>query len=191
MRGKVVTGVTTTRRFNNGAIEPKWKLRNGRPMVRTVLALLTLLALSAPAIAVEEPPTASYSASAGCRAPVVALDVPGCRVAHTGVVTLVDCAGNACNLTLSGGASATGLLPGKQDIASAILADARVAICSAGSVTTSGAALACEGDAAFTVNVPAACRLLLVETTVTVNGAVKGASYSELRVCKSGTLTAL
>lgn len=156
-------------------------------MARSLLAILTLLALVAPVTA--EGAALDVSSTSNCRVTAVPMDVPGCRVWHAGTAQLVGCEGDACIIALSLEATATGFPAGLQDVEVAFLADEVTLLCSAERTSTGdGAPLGCGGAATVSVSVPAQCRLVLVSTTATGNAALKASAYSELRVCKAGTL---
>lgn len=156
-------------------------------MVRTVLALL-LVSLLAPTLGADAA-LAGYGASQGCRAAGVPADVPDCRATQEGEAALVGCDATTCTLLVSVASQASGLLPGEQAIESAIVADETTPLCGTVAVSPFIGSVACGGEAEVTFAVPGACRLLLVTTTGTADKVVKAAAFSEIRVCRDGTVT--
>lgn len=155
-------------------------------MVRT--AFFVLLTLLLPTLAADAT-VATLDSGAGCRASMVPVDVPGCRVSHAGEATLLGCDATTCTLAVTVDATAVGLPAGAQSIESAVVTDERQTLCSATAVATDGAALSCAGDAEVTVAVPGACRLLVIATTGVSDRVVTGNAFSELRVCREGGVT--
>lgn len=156
-------------------------------MVRTVLALL-VVSLLAPSLGADAA-LASYGASQGCRVAGVPADVPDCRATQEGEAAFVGCDATTCTLLVSVASQASGLLPGEQAIESSIVADETTPLCSAVAVNPFIGSVACTGEAQVTVAVPGECRLFLVTTTGTADKLVKAAAFSEIRVCRDGSVT--
>lgn len=156
-------------------------------MVRTVLALL-LVTLLAPSLAADAAVTA-YGANQGCRAVGVPIDLPDCRASQDGQATLLGCDAATCTLAIEVSSAATGLLPGEQAIEAAVLADERTVLCGTVAVSPFPGSASCSGAREVVVAVPGACRLIVVATTATADKAVSANAFSELRVCRDGTVT--
>ena len=156
-------------------------------MVRTVLALL-VLSLLAPTLSADAV-VAVYGADQGCRAAGVPVDVPDCRATQDGEASFLSCDATTCTIAVTVQSAATGLLPGEQAIEAYVMADQETLLCGTVAVNPFPGDAACAGAAEVTVAVPGACRLVVVGTTATADKAVVANAFSELRICRDGTVT--
>lgn len=154
-------------------------------MVRTALTFV-LLAFLLPTVVTAEP--AGFTASKVCRVSGVPVDLAGCEVSHAGSVSFVACDASTCTVAVEAGATTQGLPPGARSLAVGVEGDARVALCASEALALDGAPLSCSGAAEVTVRVTTACRLFVVASTATADRGVVATAFSEVRVCKDGSV---